>query len=291
MADETAVLEQVTAEEQSLALGEQLDADTAETEEIAQTETDATEDETPSEPASPFAGKSFDEIAEDPEVSRVIKDRLAKAEESARQKAEVERSKALREQQLKQYQEQLQRAQNSNAQWAANALKSVVDKVVKDGDDFDPNATAFVAQQLSMSASVAATEQLVKTVEDYLGRNHSEFRIPQELVFQFQQAQASQSVPGMQSALFSIQEAALRDSLTKQIRSEIEKELADEAEKTAKVQQEKAAATKAKAAPRPQSAAGAPANPQNARAILADPSKTKAQKAAAFKALYGIDPP
>lgn len=289
MADETAILEPGTAESVTAPLGEPEEepSEIAETEQPQTTETEDVQDETP---ASPFAGKPLDEIAEDPEVQRVIKDRLAKHEESLRQKAEAAQARALTEQQHRQYQELRARAANANAHWAANTLRTALDKAAEDGKPLEPQVADGVAAWLNQRALVDANETVVNVASQYLGRYHPQAKIPQELVTAFNSAQATQDVPGMVMSVLAMVDMANRETIRAEVRAEIEKEQAEAATKEQQLAKEKQAATAARSAPKPVGGSTAPLRQRNTSELLADPLVPSEEKRKAFIAKYGFAP-
>lgn len=287
MADETAVLEQGTAELPDAPLGEPVEPEVAETEQQATTETEEVQEETP---VSPFAGKDFDEIAKDPEVERVIKDRLAKHEESLRQKGEAERARALHEQETKQYRELRAQAANANAHWASNAIRQAVKKAMDDGNDVESQMFDGVAGWLNTQALVQANETVVSVAQQYLERYHPQAKVPQDLVRAFNSAQANQDIRGMMMSMLAMVDVANRDSVAKNAIEQYEKELAQEKSKEQQVEKERTAATAARSAPKPVGGAAATTRPRELSDILADPSISSAQKREAYHKKYGFYP-
>jgi hypothetical protein len=240
-------------------------------------------------PSSPLAGLADDDVAALPEVEKVLKNRLARQEESLRQKAENARRQELDQQQIQQYERQRTQAFNANSQWASGLLRQAMDKANESGQTVDPNYVGQIAANLQLRAAITAIESVTVIGEETLQKNHPDFAIPQELNRAFASAQSRQDIPGMTRAYLDILRAAERTSLEKSIRAEVLKEIDEEQAKGQRVDEEKKAATAAKSGLRPVGSAQVAPRARSLDDILRDPMASAEDKRKAFKAKNGFD--
>src|SRR3990167_216492 len=288
MPDDTAVLEQDTAVIPAETPGESPVGEVAETE--TQDTTETGEAQEPAQYTSPFAGKDLDEIEKDPEVAKLVQDRIAKQTESLRQRAEADRTRALREQQAQQYAQQRQQAAAASTDWAHNVLRQAAKQAEEQGKDIDPNHVAHVARNLNQAALVNANEGVRLVAEDYLNQFHPNFRIPRQLNEAFSAAQSAQDIPAMMQAMLGIIDMANRERIDYENRTRSAKEQQDEVAKGAQVDAERIASQEACRAPKPAGGTAQQARPRPLNEILGDPTVSQTEKDRAFAAKYGFTP-
>lgn len=289
MPDETAVLEQDTAVDPAHPPGESPIGEVAETETQETTETGEAQE--PAQYVSPFAGKDLDEIEKDPEVAKLVQDRIAKQTESLRQRAEAERTRALREQQAQQYAQQRQQAAAASTDWAHNVLRQAAKQAEEQGKEIDPNHVAHVARNLNQAALVNANEGVRLVAEEYLNQFHPNYRIPRQLNEAFAAAQAAQDIPSMMQAFMGIVDSANRERIEAVLRAQIAQEQQAEVTKGAQVDAERKASQEARQSPKPAGGTAQQARPRSLNEILGDPSVSQAEKDRAYAAKYGFTPP
>lgn len=197
--------------------------------------------ETEPEP-SRWAGKSDEEIEAAIEAAR--KDAHARSEESHRQRLENARVEAEAQAAERAWLEQRQETEQFMAGKGVAQLQNLV-TAYEEGKITPaqlPQALNYLAGQLTSVAVSSAIDQSVQFMNDYLAKT-PDFKVPGELVQQFNRAMTSRNVRGMEAAKLEILKAQVRESLTAEIRKEIEAEAREKAKSAQKVQQARSADT------------------------------------------------
>ena len=260
----------------------------AETDDAAQT-TDSEGNETP---ASPFDGLDLEDIEKDPNVQKLLKDKLARVEESQRQRAEIEKLRALEAQQLQAYDATRQRVLQAGANWAATQLQAAVEKAIDSGEKVDARFVSYLSEQMGMGGIVQANEAFGDVANSWLAERHPQYAVPPALARRFMVAQANFNPMEQFRTLVDVMEDAVAKSAYAKGKQDALAELQKEDSSRADVEKEKAAAKARANQPKPTSLNGAQSpGSTNYRAILESPTSTQAQRKDAWKALYGFDYP
>lgn len=260
----------------------------AETEDAVQT-TDSEGNETP---ASPFEGRDLEEVEKDPVVQKLLKDRLARVEESQRQRAEIMRLQALEQQQLQNYDATRQRVLQAGANWAATQLQNALDKALETGEKVDPRFVSYLSEQMGLGGIVQANEAFGDVANTWLAERHPQYAVPPALARRFMVAQSNFNPMEQLRTMVDVVEDAVGKAAYAKGRADALAELQKEDAGRADVEKEKAAAKARTAQPKPTSLNGAQSpGSTNLRAILESPTSTQAQRKEAWKGLYGFDYP
>lgn len=284
MAD-TAVLDSDTAPETSEAPEQEL----APVAEIA-TPVEGTDsaEEQEQQPASPFSGRSLEEIEQDPEVQRLLKDKLAKQAESNRQKAEHAQRLALEKQQAETYLQMRSQAAQATWQDGHKQLSRAIKDSLSSGDDLNDEVVQRIAGNMTLRSLINANEVVGAAMADKFRADFPDFKVPMELNNRFVAAIQAMNPDQQISAYLDTMALAVREKVEKQVRDEIEAEMAA----SAQVEARKTAASKNAQAPRPSANPGAMTpTPRPASDLLSDPMTSMADKRRIYKDMYGIDLP
>jgi len=244
--------------------------------------------ETPeNEAADPISSLSDEEIAGNERIKKLLDDSaksaVARAEESARRTAETRANETRHEQEMQQHQQV--------AQGQALGLQVGVMRQLLDDPQWVPDQQAVQKLNQTFAPFVGAARVTAKTevsnaLNEALNDLNPSYRVPPERLDEWNRASVQASAAPMTKVAALILADAAREAIRAEVRAEVEAEFSKES----KTEQGKAADTAKRGAPRPAGVAGASPTTVDHRATIGSPTATPAQKAAAFKALYGFDP-
>lgn len=195
--------------------------------------------------ASPFEGKTDEEIAALPEVDKILKDRIARVEESNRRKAENERSAAIAQARM----DSAVRVRQGHAWRELSRL--VTDAMNNGAETVDGQGFNVVLSQLDAYATTSALQHIVEDDNQVLERDFPGWVVPGPLTEAYAQAAARNDLQKLAQARRDIWEQAVLDKKLAAKEAELERKFAErvKAEATASSTQAGTAARQAQGGP------------------------------------------
>lgn len=228
------------------------------------------------------------------EHEKALKDLEARLTESARRKEENARAEAEAKARAQQFDQRSQAARQDRAQFGANYVWQMMNEAKKAGENgeelkWDANKHAAVVARLENMAFQQLYEQFTESADSFLETKYPDFAIPRELASKLDRATKAYSHGDMFDARMEILEQALLSDLTPKLRKQVEEELAKSREEEAKEGAMRGADTNK--GQRPTGSRGnPPAGGADLSSIIGDPTKSDAEKRAAYEKKYGFKP-
>lgn len=236
---------------------------------------------------SPFAGKTIEEIAKDPEVAKAIADREAKLEQSHKDREANATKQAADEAVRSTYRNRVGQAQALLQNHALSTMDAIV-KAVEKGEHLDGNGASRVAPTLAqLSAQMGDAvflqqHQLERQAFDtYVADKFPAFKVSPERVSQLDLATSRFDPLAMVTAKYDILADAVREAELPKLEAAQRKRAADEAQ----LEREKNNKVIADGRGRPTN--GAPGTGKDPQTIIDTAAPGSAAWKNAMKAKYG----
>ena len=246
-------------------------------------------DETTETVQSPFEGKPWEEVAKDPVVESMLKSVEARLNESHRQRVENETRQAQEYWEQKAYEEKATQAQQQLGGWAERSVASLVKAAIDRGEEPNYNQVASIGKSLAQAVAFQQNEAHNGFALAQVQQRIPEYRPSQEIVAGLDRARRTADPKALATANIQMLSEAIGEHHWSYLVDKANEYIAEQLKLNGV---KSAAATRAGRSGTPTPiGATRPGRGADNDSVLSSPTATLDQRAGAFKAKYGFDPP